>query len=85
MGEKCSTHDFIDLKKMSDKVPMEILWWLMGKKGISHMYIDIAQDIYEDVYTYIRTFNGVIEDMKIIFSPYQGAYLSTCNGHKWDK
>lgn len=32
-----------------------------GKKGISRMYIDIAQDIYEDVYTYLRTFDGVTE------------------------
>ena len=37
---------FIDLEKTYDKVPREVLWKEMTKKGIPNNYIHIVQDMY---------------------------------------
>ena len=37
----------IHLKKPDDKVPREVLWWTMTKKGIPKKYINTVQDMYQ--------------------------------------
>ena len=46
---------FIDLEKAYDKVPREVLWWAITKKGIPQKYINILQDMYQQTKTNIRT------------------------------
>ncbi|KAL6503731.1 hypothetical protein OROGR_025654 [Orobanche gracilis] len=37
------------MEKAYDKVPREILWWALMRRGISKKYIDIIKDMYEAV------------------------------------
>ena len=43
------------LEKAYDKVPREVFRWVMTKKGISRKYINIMQDMYQEVKTNLRS------------------------------
>ena len=67
---------FIDLEKAYDKVPREILWWALSRKGIPWKYIDIIKDMYEGVSTSVRTSVGETEKFPITLAVHQGFALS---------
>ncbi|KAL6507200.1 hypothetical protein OROHE_022099 [Orobanche hederae] len=67
---------FIDLEKAYDKVPREVLWWALAKKGISRKYIDIIKDMYEGASTSVRTNVGRTEEFPITIGVHQGSALS---------
>jgi len=46
---------FIDLEKVYDKVPREVLWWTLMNRGVLIKYIDIIRDMYDRVVTNVRT------------------------------
>lgn len=37
---------FIDLKKVYDKIPREVLWWTMTKKGVPREFVDPVKDMH---------------------------------------
>lgn len=49
---------FIDLEKVYEKVPREVLWWALTMKGFSQKYIYIIKDMYEGASTRMRTSIG---------------------------
>jgi len=49
---------FIDLEKAYNKVPRELLWWTLMKKGVSTKYIDIIKDMYDRIIASVRTYEG---------------------------
>ena len=67
---------FIDLEKAYDKVPRDVLWWAMMKKGIPRRYIDLVKDMYRDVSTTVRTCGGLTKDFPITIGLHQGSALS---------
>ena len=46
---------FIDLEKAYDKVPRDLTWWALEKKGVSKRYIEMIQDMYSGAMTTVRT------------------------------
>ncbi|KAK9081027.1 hypothetical protein Syun_030707 [Stephania yunnanensis] len=49
---------FVDLEKAYDRVPRDVLWWVLKRKRVHARYIDTIKDMYDGVVTSIKTFGG---------------------------
>ena len=67
---------FIDLEKAYDRVPRDIIWWVLEKKGVTKGYIDVIRDMYEGVVTTIRSSVGETNEFPITVGLHQGSTLS---------
>ena len=67
---------FIDLKKAYDRVPRDILWWALMRKGISLRYVDLIKDMYEGAITNVRTCGGLSDSFSITIGLHQCSSLS---------
>ena len=56
---------FIDLEKTYDKLPRDVLWWILMKKGVPIKYIDIIKYMYDRVVANVRTCGGLTSDFSI--------------------
>ena len=55
----------IDLEKTYDRIPRSIIWDNLKNRGISRRYIEVIQDMYDRVSTYIHTPMGMTESFPI--------------------
>ena len=46
---------FVVWKKAYDRVPRDLIWWSLRKKGIPEQYVAIIQDMYQDTQTRVKT------------------------------
>jgi hypothetical protein len=66
---------FIDLEKAYDKVPRNVMWWVLQKHKISTKYITLIKDLYDNVVTSDRTSERDTTDFPINIAPHQGLAL----------
>ena len=67
---------FVDLEKAYDRVPRDLIWWCLRKKGVPEGYITIIQDMYNDCETLVSTRAGDTEYFRVGVGLHQGSALS---------
>jgi hypothetical protein len=68
---------FIDLEKVYDKVPRNIMWWALQKHKVSIKCITLIKDIYDNAVTSVQTSDGDTNDFPINIGLHQGSTLSS--------
>ena len=68
--------EFIDLEKAYDKVLKDVLWWASNKKIVYFKYVNIIRDMYEGVFTNIKTCDGLTDELLITIGVHQRSILS---------
>ena len=52
---------FVDLEKAFDRIPRDLIWWCLRKKGVPEEYVKIVQDMYRSCKTKVVTQKGETE------------------------
>jgi len=68
---------FIDLEKAYDRIPRELLWRCLEKKGVSPLYIQVIKDMYEGGRTRVRMLAWVTNVFFVGMGLHQGSALSS--------
>ena len=67
---------FIDLEIAYDRVPREVIWWVLEKKGVTKRYIELVKDMYDRAITIVKTTIGETSEFPITVGLHQGSALS---------
>jgi hypothetical protein len=67
---------FIDLEKAYDKIPRNVLWWVLKKYKVPAKYITLIKDMYDNIMTSVRTSDGDTDDFPIKIGLHKGSALS---------
>ena len=67
---------FIDLEIAYDRVPREVIWWVLEKKRVTKRYIELVKDMYDRVITIVKTTIGETSEFLITVGLHQGSALS---------
>lgn len=68
---------FIDLEKAYNKVPKELLKWMLIRKIIPMTYINVVEDMCEGTYTSVKSVYEEMEGFKVKVSVPQELALSS--------
>ena len=67
---------FVDLEKVYDRVPRDLIWWAMRKRAIPEGYVKVIQDMYRGTKTRVKTRCGKTEYFEVKVGLHQGSALS---------
>ena len=59
-----------------DRVPRDLIWWVMRKRTIPEGYVKVIQDMYRGTKTRVKTRCGKTECFEVKVGLHQGAALS---------
>ena len=64
---------FVDLEKAFDRIPRDLIWRCLRKKGVPEEYVKIVQDMYGSSKTQVVTQKGETEYFPIEVGLHQGS------------
>jgi hypothetical protein len=67
---------FINLEKAYDKIPRNLMWWILDKHKVPTKYVTLIKDMYDKVVTSVRTTDGDTNVFPINIGLNQGSALS---------
>jgi hypothetical protein len=67
---------FVDLEKAFDRVPREVLWWALRKKGVDEWLVNVIKSMYENVRTTVKLQEGESAEFEVKVGVHQGSVLS---------
>ena len=67
---------FLDLEKAYDRVPREVVYWCLRRRGVPERLINMVRATYCDVTTSVRTQSGTTGKFDIKVGLHQGSALS---------
>ena len=67
---------FIDLEKVYDKIPRNLMWWALDKYKVSTKYVMLIKDMYDKVVTSVRITDGDTNVFTINIILHKGSTLS---------
>ena len=62
---------FIDLEKAYNRVPREIIWQVLEKKGVTKRYMKLVKDMYDRAITIVKMTIGETSEFPIIVGLHQ--------------
>ena len=66
----------VDLEKAHARVPREIIWYSLRRKGVPEAYINIIRDMYAGCKTSVIPSAGKTKEIEIEVGLHQGSALS---------
>ena len=68
---------FIDLEKAFDRVPRELVWWALRKRGVDEWLINVIKSpMYEGATTAVKFKEGESAEFEVKVGVHQGSVLS---------
>jgi hypothetical protein len=67
---------FVDLEKAFDRVPREVVFWSLRRKGVSEKIIRVIKSMYDEARTAVRSGAGCTAGFEIRVGVHQGSCLS---------
>ena len=67
---------FVDLEKAYDRIPREVVYWCLRKRGVPDKIIRVIRMMYEGSETTIRTPYGNTRSFRVNVGVHQGSALS---------
>jgi Reverse transcriptase (RNA-dependent DNA polymerase) len=67
---------FIDLDKAYDKIPRNIMWWMLKRKLVPTKYVTLIKDMYINVVTCVKACDGESDTFPITIGLHQRSALS---------
>ena len=67
---------FVDLEKAYDRIPREIAYWCLRKRGIPEALVEIIKEMYEGAEAMVRNTKGKSESFEIRVGLQEGSALS---------
>jgi hypothetical protein len=67
---------FIDLEKADDKIPRNLMRWVLDKHKVPTKYVTLIKDMYDKVVTSVRTTDGNTNVFPINIGLHQGSTLN---------
>ena len=67
---------FVDLEKAFDRVPRELIWWALRRKGVMEREIMAIKEMYSDIKTSVRVECERSESFDVKVGVHQGSVLS---------
>src|SRR5207245_4481876 len=67
---------FIDLEKAFDRIPREVVWWALRKRGVDEWLINVVKSMYEGATTAVNFKEGESAESEVKVGVHQGSVLS---------